>query len=168
MRRVLCAVVAAGLIGARSGAEDQEMPIALDKLPKAVVDSLQKHFPHAKLEQATTEKEDDEVLFEVTFLDGAIKSDVTLDEDGEIEGIERSVELNSVPKAVTDLVLKAHPHATLKSAEAVYELEDGQEELEYYEVQVETAEKKAVEVKVKYEVEIIGDAHEDDAETEGK
>ncbi len=171
MRRVLCcAAVAAVLVGARAWAEDEETPVALDKLPKAVVDSLMKQFPHAKLEKATTEKEDDEVYFEVTILDGAVKSEVKLEEDGEIEEIERSVDLKTVPAAVTDLVMKAHPHATLKSAEAVYELEDGKEELEYYELQIETAEKKAVEVKVKYEVEIIDDAHEDKekAETETK
>ena len=169
MRNVLrsAIVVAMGMatgFAGNAGAEEDEVSVAVDKLPKAVVEAVRKHFPTAVIESATTEKEDDEVLFEVKFKVEGQLTEVTLEADGEIEEIERTVEMQDVPPAVLALVSKKFPKSTSKSVEAVYELEDGEEELEYYEVQIETADQKTVEVKVKYEVEILNDADDDDDE----
>ncbi len=169
MRSVLrsAIVVAMGMATGMAGnawAEENEVSVAVDKLPQAVVEAVKKHFPTAVIESATTEKDDDEVLFEVKFkVDGQL-TEVTLGENGEIEEIERTVEMKAVPPAVLELVAKKYPKSTPQSVEAVYEMEDGKEELEYYEVQIETADKKTVEVKVKYEVEILDDTEEDDGD----
>ena len=169
MRDVLrsAIVVAMGMAVGMTGtawAEEDEVSVAVDKLPKAVVGAVQKQFPGAVIESATTEKEDDEVHFEVKFQVAGQLTEVTLEENGEIEEIERTVELKDVPSAVLDLVAKKYLKSTPLSVEAVYEMEDGEAELEYYEVQIETAEKKTVEVKVKYEVEIVDEANDDDDE----
>lgn len=169
MRDVLrsAIVVAMGMAVGMTGtawAEEDEVSVAVDKLPQAVVEAVKKQFPTAVIESATTEKEDDEVLFEVKFKVEGQLTEVTVEENGEIEEVERTVEMKAVPPAVLELVAKKYPKSTPQSVEAVYEMEDGKEELEYYEVQIETADKKAVEVKVKYEVEILDDTEEDDGD----
>jgi uncharacterized membrane protein YkoI len=145
------------------GAEEEK--VALDKLPKAVTDAVKKMFPKAELIGATKEEEDKEIEYEVTVKDGGKKIDITVDAKGKIEGLEKEVDLKDLPKAVTQSLEKNHPKALQKSAEAVYEIEEGKEELEYYEVQVETSDKKKIEVKIKADGKIVtdkGDEKEDE------
>lgn len=162
-----CTVVVLGLLGKADSRlraeEDDEVVVAVDKLPKSVVDSVQSHFPGAKIKKAMTEKGDDDVLYEVSFQVNGHLIEVTLEQNGEIEEVERTVELKDVPSAVLELVAKKYPDSQLMSVEAIFEMDDQQEELEYYEVQVQLTDKKTIEVKVKYEVEIVGkDAESDD------
>ena len=140
------------------GAEEEAVP--LDKLPKAVTDAVKKMFPKAELIKAAKE-EDKEVEYEVTVkLDGK-HIDITVEEDGKIEGLEKEIDLKDLPKAVMESLEKNHPKAVHKSAEAVYEIEDGKEELEFYEVQIETPDKKKVEVKIKADGKIITNKEDD-------
>lgn len=166
MRSVISYVIVCWLILVSQcvKAEDSEESIAVDKLPVAVQLAVKKAFPRALIDRASTEKEDDETHYEVELTDKGRKIDVTLEADGEIEEIERSLEMSEVPSAVSELVAKKYPKSTVKTAEGVYELEDGEEELEFYKMQVETADKKMIEVKVKYEVEIINGDEDDEDE----
>ncbi len=134
------------LVGA---ARAEETDVPLDKLPKVVIDAVKKMFPKAELVKATKEVEDGETMYEVTIKENGKKIDVTVEEDGEIEGLEREVDLKDLPKAVTEAIEKKYPKAAHQSAEAVYEIEDGKEELEYYEVLIKTADNKELEVKIK-------------------
>ena len=192
MRRALWSVffVVFGLIAltfnsAGFAAEEDEEKVAIDKLPKAVVDAVKKMFPNAEITGATKEEEKDddeddhdedddekgekdqddakgeddddekpEVLFEVTIKNDGKEIDVTVEESGEIEEIERSIDLKDLPTLVTEALAKKFPGSTLKSAEVVYEVEDGKEELERYEVKLEGADKKEIEATVEIEVEI--------------
>ena len=192
MRRALWSVffVVFGLIAltfnsAGFAAEEDEEKVAIDKLPKAVVDAVKKMFPNAEITGATKEEEKDddeddhdedddekgekdqddakgeddddekpEVLFEVTIKSDGKEIDVTVEESGEIEEIERSIDLKDLPTLVTEALAKKFPGSTLKSAEVVYEVEDGKEELERYEVKLEGADKKEIEATVEIEVEI--------------
>ncbi|MDB5389468.1 MAG: hypothetical protein JWM11_5114, partial [Planctomycetaceae bacterium] len=106
-------------------------------------------FPKAELIKATKEEEDKEVNYEVTVKVDGKQIDITVEADGKIEELEKEIDLKDLPKAVTEALEKNHPKAVHKSAEAVYEIEDGKEELEYYEVQLVTSDKKMIEVKIK-------------------
>lgn len=59
------------------------------------------------------------------------------------------------------MIEKAYPKATYKLVEAVYEVEDGKEELEYYEVELTLADKKEVEVKIKADGKIVKEEKEE-------
>ena len=135
--------------------EEKEEAVALDKLPKAVTDAVKKMFPKAELVKATKEAEGKEIEYEVTVKEKGKNIDITVDEDGKIEGLEKEIDLKDLPQAVTESLAKSHPKDVQKSAEAVYEIEDGKEELEYYEVQLETADKKKIEVKIKADGKIV-------------
>ena len=185
---IVFGLVALTLSSGAIAADEDEEKVAIDKLPKAVVDAVKKMFPKAEMTGATKEEEEEEdgngegedkedeqddakgdendddaekpeILYEVTLKDNGQEIDVTVDESGEIEEVERTIDLNDLPKLVTDALAKKFPKSTLKSAEAIYEVEDGKEELDCYEVKLQTADRKQIEAAVEVEVEI--EVHEE-------
>ena len=148
-------MVAATTLVCQVGAEESKVP--LDKLPKAVVESIKKKFPTAELVEETEEKEDGKVEYEVTVKVAGKKIDVTVEANGKIEGYEKEIGVGELPAAVIATLDKTYPKATKKLAEAVYEVEDGKDELEFYEIQLETADKKTVEAKVKADGTLVKD-----------
>jgi hypothetical protein len=126
-----------------------EIAVPLDKLPKAVAEAVTKKYPKAEFVKAMKEEEDGKIGYEVTVKENGKSIDITLGSDGEIESLEKVIDLKELPKAVVDAIEKQYPKAAHKSAEALYEVEDGKEELEFYEVQLKTKEGEEIEVKVK-------------------
>ena len=163
MRTLLRCMAVAAISGmafvSQVGAEEETVP--LENLPKAVTDAVKKMFPKAELIKATKEEEDKEVNYEVTVKVEGKQIDITVEADGKIEELEKEIDLKDLPKAVTEALEKNHPKAVHKSAEAVYEIEDGKEELEYYEVQLVTSDKKMIEVKIKANGKIITDKEDE-------
>ncbi len=188
MWSVLVAGMMAMLLSPNLRADDKEEAVALDKLPKAVVDAVKKMFPDAELKKAIKElvkeeaeldddddddddkkdagkdkdgeedeKDESKVVYEVTLSQKGHAIDVTVEEDGEIEEVERTIDLKELPKIVTDALDKKFPKSTLKSAEAIYEVEDGEMELEGYEVILTSADGKEIEADVDVEIEITVD-----------
>lgn len=162
MRSVLMclavAAISATCMVSNVRAEEKDVP--LEKLPKAVSEAVKKMFPKAEILKASEEEDeedDDEVVYEVTVkLDGK-KIDITVDGEGEIELLEKEIALPDLPKAVSEALSKLYPDGKAETAEAVYELEDGQEELEFYEVQLKTADGKTVEAKIKANGKVVED-----------
>ena len=186
MWSVLVAGMMAMLLSPNLRADDKEEAVALDKLPKAVVDAVKKMFPDAELKKAIKElvkeeadldddddddkkdagkdkdgeedeKDESKVVYEVTLSQKGHAIDVTVEEDGEIEEVERTIDLKVLPKIVTDALDKKFPNSKLKSAEAIYEVEDGEMELEGYEVILTSADGKEIEADVDVEIEITVD-----------
>lgn len=166
MRSILgfAAVMAISATAFMSLARAEEKTVPLDKLPKAVTDAVKKMFPKAELIKATQEEEDGEIEYEVTVKENGKKIDITVEADGEIEGLEKEVDIKDLPKAVTQALEKKYPKAVHKSAEAVYEIEKGKEELEYYEVQLKTADNQELEVKIKADGKIMTDSDKEKGE----
>ncbi len=155
--------------------EEKEESVPLDKLPKAVVESIKKMFPDVEMKSATKEvvvdedddekdgdKKDDEekdeketeVIYEVTLSEKGKAISVAVDEEGDVEEVERAIELKELPQFVTAALAKKFPKSTLKSAEAIYEVEDGEVEFEGYEVILVTADKQEIEASIDVEVHI--------------
>lgn len=164
MRSILWGVVAVSGIVFAVDAIAEEMAVPLDKLPKAVTEAVKKMFPKAEIVEATQETEDGEVEYEVTVKENGKKIDITVEADGDIEGLEKEIDLKDLPKAVIQALEKKYPKAVHTSAEAVFEIEDGKEELEYYEVQIKTADNQEVEVKIKADGKIVTKKDEGKAE----
>ena len=125
---------------------DDEEKVALDKLPKAIVEAVKKKFPKAELVGASKEKEDGKTVYEVAIKDDGKKIDISLTDDGTILGLEKEISAKDLPKAVTETLESKYPKATYKSIEALIKIKDGKENLEEYEVLLATSEKKEVEV----------------------
>jgi hypothetical protein len=142
---VASAVVLACSIG-NVRADEEKIP--LDKLPKAVAETVKKRFPKAEQLEASKETENGKTEYEVTIKDSGKKIDVTVAPDGTLLGIEKEIAVKDLPKSVTAGIEVKYPKATLKSAEEVIKVKEGKEKLEYYEVIIETTDKKTVEVEV--------------------
>jgi uncharacterized membrane protein YkoI len=149
MRSILRCVALAGILGivCVSNIRAEEKAVLLDKLPKMVTDAVKKMFPKAKMIEATQEEVEGKLEYEVIIQEKGKKIDVSVKSDGTIDSLEKEIDLKDLPKAVTEALKKSYPKAVSKSAEGVYEIEDGKEELEYYEVVLKTPDGKEIEVK---------------------
>lgn len=160
---------AAAFTAGTTQAEEQE--VSLDKVPSAVTAAVMKMYPTAKLVSAEKEmEEDEEIEYELTLEENGQQFSVTVELEVEINEVERPISPGKLPPAVTEALKTKHPHAKLKSAEAIYEIEDGQEELEFYEVQL-TIGDKSMEVEIKPNGKIVtsdddGDNREEEEEEE--
>ncbi len=130
-------------------ADDSEESIPLDKVPKPLVDAVKKRFPKGEMQKdASTEMKDGKTVFEVTVKENGKTIDVTGTPEGALLSIEKEIADKDLPKAVKDAVEKKYPKASYKLAEEFNEVKDGKEKLLYYEVQLELADKKRVEVEI--------------------
>lgn len=132
---------------AQARADDEEN-VALDKLPKAVMDAVAKRFPKIKMTGASKEKEDGKVLYEVTLKKDDKKIDVTVTEAGAITLIEQQLVFADLPKEVAKTFEDKYPKAKFKIIESVSKVADGKETLEYYEAKLVAADGKTWEVEV--------------------
>jgi hypothetical protein len=134
-------IAALGLIGITQA---EEKSIALDKLPAKIVEAIKKKYPTAEMISATTEKdEEDEDKFEVLVKVNGQKIDVTIDEDGDIEGLEKEIPAAELPAPVSATVKKESPTGVIQTVEAIYEIDDSKEDLEYFEVTVKVGDKES-------------------------
>jgi hypothetical protein len=132
----------------KQAAEGGEEKVPLDKLPKAVKDAVLKRFPKADLKSAEKENEKGKVVYEVAIVYKDQKIEVTLTPEGKITEIEKVIKSDDLPKEVEKTLNGKYPKATYKMIEEVIKVKDGKEKLEYYEVLLETADKKKFEVSV--------------------
>lgn len=157
MRTALwCALAISGMVTGKLWAESK--PVSIENLPKIVTDAVSKMFPKAKLIEATVESEEGESEYEVTIKDDGKKIDVKVEADGDIEEFEKEIDVKDLPTAVTVALEKKYPKAVLNSAEAIYEVEKGKAEFEFYEVQLKSADGKEVEVMIKADGTIVKNA----------
>jgi uncharacterized membrane protein YkoI len=139
-----------------------EEKVALDKLPKTVLDAVKARFPKAELVGASKEKEDGKTVYEVTIKDQGANIDVTLTPEGAITLIEKEIAAKDLPKAVTKTLEEKYPKAKYKTIEEVTKVENKSEKLAYYEVLLVTAQKKTLEVQVDASGKIVNEEQKND------
>jgi len=163
----VAAAVAAGLVlaVAVSQAEDKVDP---DKIPKAVMDSLKAKFPKPEITKCTKEKEGGAVVYDIEFKQDGRKCEADIKEDGTMLNFEKEIALKDLPEAVTKAVEKKYPKSTLKEAMEVTEIKDKKEVMDGYEITLETADKKSVEVVVSPDGKIKEDSGEKKEEKKDK
>lgn len=128
------------LLAAMTVRADEEN-VALDKVPKAVLDAVKAKFKGAKLTGAVREKTGEKIAYEISLKHKGRTIDVTLTPAGKIVSIEKSLTFKELPKAVRKAIAGKYPKADIK---AVEELIEGKKVS--YEVQLVTADKKKIEV----------------------
>jgi uncharacterized protein (DUF39 family) len=131
-----------GLFGSASTALADEKKIKIEDLPKAVSKAAKKAFPEAKIVGASKETEDGETMYEVEMkLDGK-SIDLAIEEDGEIEEIEKEIEVEDLPRAVINAARKKFPNGKIEKVEEVSDEDDNV----VYELSIEIKEGETVEV----------------------
>ena len=141
---------------------DDEEKVALDKLPKAVVDAVKARFPDAEMKGASKEVEGGKTTYEVSIKNKKDEIDVELTAEGEITAIEKEIDAKDLPKAVSKALEEKYPKAEYKEVEEVTKVDKKTEKLAYYEVQLKTAEKKKFEVQVDPDGKILNEEKKDE------
>lgn len=121
--------------------EEGEEEIPLDKLPKVVVDAVKARFPGAELQSAAKEDEDGTVVYEVVIKHKGHTIEVILSTAGTIMATEKAIEAKDLPAKVGKSLGEKYPKATIKKAEELTK-----DSRTSYEVIIETADKKTLEV----------------------
>ena len=154
-RRPWC-LAALVLFAAAAGAAEQAKD--LDKIPKKVMDALKARFPRAEIHKWTQEKEGDAVVYDIEFKEGDRKCEADIKEDGTYVNFEREVAARDLPKAVTEAVEKKYPKAKMKEIMEITDVKGKDEKLEGYEIVLETADKKEVEVTIGPDGKVLEDS----------
>ena len=142
----------------------QEQAVPQDKIPKAVMDALKVKFPQAKIDKCHRAKEDNAVVYDIEFKEGERKCEADIKEDGTYINYEKAIAAKDLPKAVKDGVEKKYPKSTLKEIMEETEVKGKEEKLSAYEIVLDTAEKKEVEVRLSPDGKILEDTGEKKAE----
>jgi uncharacterized membrane protein YkoI len=129
-------------------ADDKQKPekLPLDKVPKAVMNAIKGRFPGADISSVEKEVEDGKVVFDVELKHEGRKYEMDILENGTILEIEKEVAAKDVPAAVTKGVKAKYPNATIKEVMEVNKVKGKTETPDHYEVTIETADKKKIEV----------------------
>ena len=161
-REWMAAGLAAVLVLAAAVAHAQDKDKAKDKdkveIPKAVMDTLKAKFPKAEITKVTKEKEGDKVVYDIELTNEGKKAEADIAEDGTLLNFEKEFPAKDLPKAVTDAVTKKYPKSTIKEVMEITEIKDKKETHGGYEIILETADKKEVEVTVAADGKILEDS----------
>jgi hypothetical protein len=129
-----------------TGAPNPELPA--DKIPASVMTTLSAKFPQAKIDKWTKEKEEGKDVYDIEFRQGEQKFEADIFADGTLHNWERQIPQSDLPAAVVQTVNKRFPKAVLKEIMAVTDVKNGVERLEGYEVVIQRALRKDVEMTI--------------------
>ena len=128
----LAAIVGMAVLASTGAWADEKVP--LDKLPKAVAESVKAMFPKAEMKEAEKGTTDAKTKYEIKIKDGTSTIELNVTDAGVITDYEKEITLKDLPKAVADTVAAKHPGKTPKVVEEFYTVKDGKGTLAYYEV----------------------------------
>jgi Putative beta-lactamase-inhibitor-like, PepSY-like len=153
------AFVVAGLLclAPVSRAQDKDK-LDLDKIPKKVMDALKAKFPMPEITKWTKEKEGADEVFDIEFKLKGRKYEADIKEDGTIVNYEKEIAIKDLPKAVTKAVQAKYPKSTFKEVMEMTDVNGKNETLHGYEITLETADRKSIEVTVAPDGKILEDS----------
>jgi hypothetical protein len=130
-----------------SAAAAQEK-IEADKLPPKVKDSLKARFPGHMVTQATKELENGEVIYDIEMTVSGKKHEMDCKEDGTIVDIQNEIDPKDLPAAALNTIKAKYPGSTIKEVGEILVVKDKKETRDHFEVMIETADKKQMELTV--------------------
>jgi uncharacterized membrane protein YkoI len=129
-----------------------------EKIPEKVMSALKAKFPKAEIEKWTQEKENGVVLYDIEFKQANQKFEADIKEDGSIHNWEKQVAVQGLPAAVRKAVESRYPKGVIKEVMAITEVKAGKEMMEGYEILLDAAGGKEVEVTVAPDGKILEDS----------
>jgi DNA-directed RNA polymerase subunit E'/Rpb7 len=148
MNAVVRVVTITALFGMFVPAAAAQEKIEADKLPQKVKDALKARFPGYMVTQATKELENGEVIYDVEMTVGGKKNEMDCKEDGTIVDIQLEIDPKNLPAAALNAIKAKYPGSTIKEVGEILVVKDKKETRDHYEVMIETADKKEMELTV--------------------
>jgi hypothetical protein len=127
------ASLVACLLTAGSARADGEK-VALDKLPKPVVDTINAKWPKCVMKHATVDKVDGKAVYEVGLNFEKLHLHAVVAADGKLQEIHRSIDVKDLPAKVAKAVAAKYPKLKIEGAE---EQTNAEGKVIGYEVEVE-------------------------------
>jgi len=141
-------VASVGLFGMLVSVVAAQEKIEADKLPQKVKDSLKARFPGHMITQATKELENGEVIYDIEMTVGGKKHEMDCKEDGTIVDIQNEIDSKDLPAAALNAIKAKYPGSTIKEVGEILVVKDKKETRDHFEVIIETADKKEMELTV--------------------
>jgi Putative beta-lactamase-inhibitor-like, PepSY-like len=155
---LLMAVLVVLVLPQSAACEQEKDQRDLDKIPKKVMDTLKARFPEAEIHKWTKERDGGIVIYDIEFKQEGRKFEADIKEDGTIHNWEKELAVQYLPDAVKKAVEKKYPKSLLKEIMEITAVKNGKDELEGYEIVLETAARKnEVEVTVAPDGRILED-----------
>ena len=148
MRRIIGCVgmsAVAGLVMLAATALAGEK-VPLDKVPKAVQDAVKARFPKAEITSIEKETNEGKVVYDIELKSEGRKYEMDIQEDGTVLEIEKEVAAKDVPEAVSKAIEAKYPKSKVKEVMEVNKVKGKEEKPDHYEVTLETADGKKLEV----------------------
>lgn len=139
-------VLALLVVSAPSPGRGESVPLHM--VPRPALDAVERRFKNARIASADRERDSRGVVYEVAIRDAGKNVDVTVTAEGVIVLIKREVAASDLPEPVVKALGEAYPQATYHALESVTTVQGRQETLAYYEVDLVTARRTLVEVRV--------------------
>lgn len=144
-RLMTCAVLFALLV---VGLRAQDEKVDINKLPSKVAEVVKAKFPGAKITVATKATENGKVIYDIEMTKDGKKHEIDVEENGVIVNFENQIAPQDLPAAVTAAVKAKYPNCTIKEVMEVMVIKDTKDTLDEYEVIIDTADKKDLELTV--------------------
>ena len=97
----------------------QETEIARKDVPPAVLASLEKAYPSAKVLEWEKEIHGGKLYYEAETVDGKVPRNILYSPDGTVVQIEEKIAADEIPTAVADAAKRQYPNATIRSAHKI-------------------------------------------------
>jgi len=127
--------------------------------------SLNAKFPKAYIVAWEREEEGGAVLHDIEFTQEDCKFEADIREDGSILNWERAVDAKKLPAAVRKTVDTAYAKSTIREIMESMTVKDGKDVLEGYEISLQTADQKNVEVMMAPDGRILEEPSEEDQDS---
>ncbi len=154
-------VVAGTILGASTAAAQEGDKPDLGDVPTPVLDGLKARFPHADVQKWSKEREGEIVVYDFEFNQDGRKLEADVREDGTLYNWEKAIAAEELPASVREAAGERYPDASIREIMEITAVKDGKEELEGYEIVMETGDNEEVEIMVAADGEILEDSSEE-------
>jgi hypothetical protein len=129
--------------------------VPLHTVPRPVLDAVRARFKDARIASAEKDHAGAGFVYEVTINHQGQHIDVTLTGEGALLLIKREIAATDLPEPVAQALVDGYPEATYRVVEAVIKVQGPHERLAYYELDLVTAGRRLVEVRVSTDGKIL-------------
>jgi len=119
-----------------------------DKLPPKVAQAVKGRFAGATIVKATKEMENGHIVYDIEMMRSGKKHEMDCREDGTVVDIQNEIAASDLPPAAQTAIKAKYPGSKIKEVGEILVVTNNQEKRDHFEVLIETAEQKEVELTV--------------------